>query len=86
MADTDRNRTAVCKLFLSDRPEISQRQIWSTGEGGVPAVADLDRVPPPPIPTFPDDDPDMILTDGTKPAIAQQRNLAARLRKFAAWQ
>ena len=60
---------------------------------------DKNAPPPPPAPpTFPDD-PFELLEDGTMPlpidatpyeqrraSIAQQRNLVARLRKFAAWQ
>ena len=51
----------------------------------------LDRVPPPPIPTFPDDDLDMILTDGTKPlpldatTYEQRRASIAQLKNVMAW-
>ena len=99
MANTERNKLEVCTLFTSDDPRVSQKLDLMDMRKCVEIHSpQLDRVPPPAPPTFPDE-PMEPLMDGTMPlridatpyeqrraTIAQQRNLVARLRKFTAWQ
>jgi hypothetical protein len=98
MADTLENKRRVCELFTSDDPRISERlDLRDMVTAATILSATLDRVPPPPKATFPDD-LTQTLSDGTKPlpldalpheqrrgSLAQVRNLHARLVRYEQW-
>ena len=99
MADTIENKRRVCELFTSDDERISHRlDLNDMVTAATILSAYLDRVPPPPKPTFPDDDLSQPLPDGSMPlpldateyeqrkgTLPQVRNLVDRLRRFEAW-
>jgi hypothetical protein len=100
MSDTENNKLKVCTLFTDpDDPRISERlDIKDMVAAATILSAQLDRVPPPPKPQFPDDDLTIRLVDGELPlpidapvfiqrkaSIAQMKNLVDRLKRFEVW-
>ena len=92
VADTERNKLAVCTLFTdpSDPANLSTRLDVMDMRKCVEILApQLDRVPPPAPPSFPDDDLTVPLTDGTlplpidAPLFVQRKATVVQLRNFS---